>query len=463
MKKTAIAAALLFLSLTGCGTATYDDFVFPETDKSTLEPVGDIFNYNDYSSIPPTKEETNETFVSDDGLCIIGKKEHYFDVSLDLTSGDHYNAGRSYAETVLKADPGFEKKADAFLSDLIIASMTDVKKTQRSSVLHSKITSILHTLPEEYRDELEGFGSVFGNTKDIAPNDGVLSEYEALLLQLAPDLLTDSVGYAVSVGGERTQSHKQLSAVVSVSYGRNGDYLSEDHCVLRMKNPDSTITSLTSLGIMNVNTAVNDKGVLVSLMNSYYDQGNDRTDTGVSCTFTLRNAIENCDNAENTAKQIISEADKFNKSYSVFLTDSTHSYSAELCCDEDNRKYILRDKDTKLLDGLGNNFSDCLVAVNQLTAYGMPDMITRKNNTLNSEYFKWIKSEEIFGGNDLIDQSRLKEILTYEKHGTPITRIRNDDMIFMLIADHESRTLQADLVGNEGVQDTPEFIDLGTF
>lgn len=462
MKRIIITALLLVCSLSGCGTVTYDEYVIPEQEYSALEPADDHFNYNDYSKIAPLKETTDQIYSSEDGLCVIEKKQHYYDVSLDLESGDHYNAGKVYAETLLEADPDYEKKADQYINESMKASLLHLRKSQWVNTLQADIDEILKSLPKAYSDEIRGFAEKFGPDKDISPDDGVLSEYEALLLQLTPDLFIDCIGNAVSVGGNRTESHKQISAFISESYSRRGDLLSEDHCVLRFLNGEKSVISVSTLGIMNIKTAVNSNGVFVGLLSAFSAKEYDDSISS-SCTFLLRQVLESCDTAEKTGRSFLDSADRINDSYSVFISDVNSAYTAEISCKENIRNTFLRDETSTLIDGIFNDCDDCMFAVNRLVADGMPDEISKNNNKININFIRWTKFNDFFSGNEMISLPRFKDILTCESNEFDNVRLRNKKMVNMVIADHGTRTIQAEFVDSSGVYNTPVFFDLGKF
>ena len=78
-KTTLILAAALALTsaASGCGRTGYEDFVFPEQEKSTLAPVDSIYRDNSGDDLTPVKEKTNRTVRSSDGLCVIECKDRY--------------------------------------------------------------------------------------------------------------------------------------------------------------------------------------------------------------------------------------------------------------------------------------------------------------------------------------------------------------------------------------------------
>ena len=76
---------------------------------------------------------------------------------------------------------------------------------------------------------------------------------------------------------------------------------------------------------------------------------------------------------------------------------------------------------------------------------------------------RWNRYNELFCGQKDLTLDRFKELMTSESTDNNLERIRGDGMVHMVIADYSTNTLQAILTGHEGVVDTPEFVDLGSW
>lgn len=462
MKRIILTALLTLSLLAGCKSETYDNFVFPEQEKNTLVPIGKSYTSNDYSGIAPVREETIASFSSDDGSCVIDRKEDYFDVTLDISDGDHYRAGAAYAGAVLKCDPDFEFDADTYLSVIISLYAADIKKSEQNKVLSERLDKMKAGLPYEYREEVEGFASAFSGD-DIKVNDGKLSRTEACIFQLMYDMLNGYKGCAVSVSAERTENRSRLTSSVLYKQSYHHNNMLAVQAVVRFVNQDNTITSVNTLGMLNTVAAVNNSGLSATVIKSAHQTPFNETDSYSSCTFSVRQALESYSTAKDAGSSLLRYTDSLYFSWIVFLADDNEAISAEMICGKSAFSSALRTKDTPLLDGLEWNSMDCMCAVSRFAAEGLPDTITTRHNTLKAEYIHWIKLDSIFSGNEKISPERFKELLTIEKTNVPINRIREDDMMFMLITDHGSRSLQANLIGKDGVSDMPEFIDLGPF
>ena len=116
MDKRMISLAAAVMMLTGCtANMTYTDFEKPAQNESTLTAAGDVYvanptQYED-AGIP---DKCLDTAVSDDGICTISRMEHYYDVHIDYEHSSPAQAGKAYAQAVIKIYP--DKRNDRALS-----------------------------------------------------------------------------------------------------------------------------------------------------------------------------------------------------------------------------------------------------------------------------------------------------------------------------------------------------------
>ena len=453
------AAAALMLLTCGCSEPTYEGFVMPEQGASTLTPVSSYATGNRYAGIAPTEEQTEATFRSTDGLCVIDKKKSYYDVTLDLTQGDHYAAGKAYAETALLAVPDYEAFIDRYINELIGQTFRKTQNTGTGEAISRRIRDLTAALPADYMAELEGFAAPFHGGKTGFSNDGKLTDEEAMLLHLVPDVLRNTACSALTADGSRTASGKRLTArVLEWDLGRN-NLMCSAHCVLHLKNGTSSLTSVTSLGLLDVITGINQDGVFaavldVGTMDVLYDS------TGrESYTFAVREGLETCRTAKKFGDYIIRRAPSFPYSHNVFITDENDAFVAENCTAPEEGKPILRDENTKLCDGITWNTPGCLCAVNAYAADGNQSHFMQNAENIG----RWVKYDNLFGNETQLTLSRMEELMTSEQTGTFLNNIRSEGVVFILLADYDTGTLTAALTGTEGVTDKPEFLNLGAF
>ena len=209
--KTCLAGIVSVLVLSSCtAKATYEGFVIPDQGGSTLTPAEEYSRTLDLDDICP-EEETISKYTSDDGLCVIEKKEHYYEVTLDLEKGDHYKAGAAYADAILKAAPDFGESFEPYLFENITMAFSEANEESFKS-LTKRVTALKNSLEDEYRLETEGFADRISGGVHGFEKDGIISYEEALTLQMVPDALRGTSCSAVSLDGSRTVSKKRISA-----------------------------------------------------------------------------------------------------------------------------------------------------------------------------------------------------------------------------------------------------------
>ena len=452
-----VSAAALFLLTCGCSEPSYDGFSAPEQSKSTLEPVSSLATGNRYEDIAPTAEPTQAEFTSADGLCVIRKKESYFDVTLDLTKGDHTAAGAAYAEAIQKAMPDYEAFADDYLNELIKLSFDPYDENDTPKMIAERIDALRAALPEEYRAELDGFASGFHGGKTGLKQDGKLSRYEADLLHFVPDVLRNYACSTITADGSRTASGKRISArILEWDLGR-GNKMCTAHSVLHLNNGDRSLISVSTLGTLDVVTGVNDNGVMAADL----DVGTSEEFTcenKIAYSFAMREALEQYSTAREAGEYLTAHTPQYTYSHNVFLTDAKDAFVAENCV-APTGKAILRDEQTPLANGLTWNAKGCVCAVNAYAAEVNPEGMTVSPHDIT----RWKKYERMFGTDEKLTVSRFKDLLTSEPVDSFTENIRSEGVVFLLIADYETGTLQCAFTGTEGIIDTPDFLDLGSF
>ena len=119
--KICLASALTAVLLSGCGNR----FVPPQT-YGTIKPADDLYIENHYEGTVPTDEPVLETVSSSNGLCVIQKKNSYYDVTLDLEHGTHRDVGKAYAEAILKAYPNYANIMEPYLYENITNAFSEL-------------------------------------------------------------------------------------------------------------------------------------------------------------------------------------------------------------------------------------------------------------------------------------------------------------------------------------------------
>ena len=449
---SAVSAAAI---MTGCGNS----FV-PPVSEVPIKPVDDLYIENHYEGVAPSEELTTETFSSADGLCVIEKKESYYDVTLDLERGTHRDAGRAYGETLLKACPDSGGFLEPYLFENIRTAFPDLDGDY--SGLQKRIDDIAGSLDTDYREELEGFAEVAGNGVKGFAKDGVLSSDEAKLISLVPDVLRPTMCSAVSLDGSRTATGERLNARLLDWDPGSDRQICRAHCLLHMKNGEKSFTAVTQTGVLSPHTAINDDGLMLSIFDvGSYDGVPFESEGRTSYTFDMRYCLENYASARDAGKYLVGRSRYYTFCVNMMLTDREDALCAELMCtgNKEDGRSLLRDSSTKLNPGVEWDAPGVLCIVNSFAADGNYDGITGVSQNI----YRWIKFGKLFSGNEKFTAGRFKELLTCEKQNDLVVNFRNKGTIHMVIADYSDCTLQAVFAGENENPDTPEFIDLGTW
>ena len=483
---TALLMGVCSIALSGCseGTASYDGFERKVAAKSSLTSVDSVLDSQSYEGEVAKYEETVMTFSSDDGLCVIEKKPSYYDVTLDYTKGDYYAVGSAYAETIKKIDVEFAGVLEPYLYENVKMAFPNLNEDY-TPVL-DRINILLTQIPEEYRNEMEGFAKTISDGKTGMENDGILSYEEALLMNMVPDTLRGTNCNALSVWGEKTASGERIiSRTLEWTLGSENQMCSA-HAVTHFKMPEGkkSYTSFSVLGMLDMLTGINESGVFVGIL----DVGSEDNYVceGKKCyTYELRYALENMDDARSVGEYMVSESKNFTFSHNVFINDKENTFVAEDCAvdleDEATRQNyiegleldakdeniedilreyggysVLRDVNTPLIDGIKWDNPDSLAVVNSFMTKGNRDYLTGVGNNLVrfSKFNAWV------GEKDRLTLADVKSIVTRETmdNNSKFQKIHSDNVFQTIIYDYGTGEMDITFTGTEGVQNHPEFV-----
>ena len=449
------AAATAAALMTGCGST-----FTPPQSETPIKPVSSLYIENHYEGVAPTKQPTIETFSSADGLCVIEKKESYYDVTLDLEKGSHREVGRAYGETLLRACTEIADFLEPYLFENIRATFTELDGDY--SGVKKRIDAMVASLDPDYREEIEGFAEGAGKGVTGFTEDGILSGDEAKLISLVPDVLRPTMCSAVSLDGSRTATGKRLNARL-LDWDLGSDrQICRAHCLLHMKNADKSFTAVTQIGVLSPLTSINNDGLMVS----EFDVGSASAAEYVyegrtSYSFDMRYCLENFKTAREAGEYVVERSKYYTYCVNVLLTDPDEALCAELVCTDEEKdgRSLLRGNDSKLNPGVEWDAKGVLCIVNCYAADGNYDGLTG----FSSNIYRWKKYNNLFKGDERFTVGRFKELMTCEKQTDIIENFRNNGNVHMVIADYSDCTLQAVLAGEKENPDTPEFIDLGSW
>ncbi|HAG14487.1 MAG TPA: hypothetical protein DCG49_11605 [Ruminococcus sp.] len=461
MKKWFMIYAAAMLLLTGCGRQGYADFNPPEQGASDLKPVADIYAERHYEGIAPTAEqamETVETVITGDGACKIRCLKSYYDVTLDYSKGSPYEIGAAYAEAIVKVRGNYPAIVEEYLYENIKAAFPNLAGDY--TAIEQRTNTICNALRKEYQDEIRGFADGICGDAEGFSDDGILSRGEAQLIQLVPDVLRGTACSALTADGSATASGARITSRILEWQLGSENQLCTMHTLMHIQNGASSFTSVTLFGIMSILTAINHDGVMMSIL----DVGSKEhvpytTDDKRSYTYDIRYALEHCIHAREAAEFLRDNAQHYPYCVNVLCTDAEDACVAELSVEPDDGTPLLRDANTALHDGLRWDDPAFLCVVNSFAAKGNADQLTYNANNV----IRWNRYHDLFCGQRGLTVSRYKELLTSEQLDNDLVRIRSGGVVHLVLADYDTRRLQAVFPDTNGIAETPEFIDLGSW
>ena len=231
---------------------------------------------------------------------------------------------------------------------------------------------------------------------------------------------------------------------------------------MHYKNEDKSFTAIGSLGLMTTLTAISSSGVMVGELDvgSVVEEYDIKEKT--SYTFGMRYAIENYSTAREVAEYMTEHAREYTYCTNILVTDEKEALCVELPVTETDGMPIIRDKGTKLQDKLPNDCQDCIFIVNAYACDGHDETVMRQGTNL----IRWERFNEWFAGDSRFALGSFKEIMTSERYDEkiPLVQIGNNDMGFhLVIADYDTRTLQAAFAKEDAKGDPPVFYEIGAF
>lgn len=451
-----ITASVVLLS--GCGRTGYEGFEIPENGSSVIVPVSNNTVENHYEGVEPTVKEALRSESSADGLCTIEFKDSYYEVTLDYEKGSYYDVGKAFGEVILAIKNDYGSILEQYLFENIKAEFTNLNGDYSS--IKERCDAFYRALYKNYREELDGFADAIAGDSEGIKQDGVISADEARLLQFVPDALRGTSCSGISLNGNMTASGSRLTSRILEWNLGSENQICVAHSLVHYVNGEKSFSAVSHLGFFPILTAVNDDGVMLS----EYDVGSAYGEpytygSKKSYTYDMRYALENYGTAKECASFLKNNAGNYPYCVNVFATDENDALVVELAVESNDGTPLIRDSSTKLMSGVEWSDPDCICVVNSFAADGNSDMLSAtEGNTV-----RWKKYANFFCGQKNITTGRFKELLTSERVDDDLENIRSTTVVHMVIADYSTKKLQAVFTGQEGVIDSPEFIDLGSW
>ncbi|MBQ4363888.1 MAG: hypothetical protein II782_07790 [Oscillospiraceae bacterium] len=467
MKKiTALMAALM---LTGCtANMTYKDFEKPAQPESTLSSTEDVYVeklavYED-AGIP---DKCLETVSSDDGICTISKMEHYYDVHIDYEHSDPAQAGRAYAQAVMKIYPDISEMIEPYLYENIMIAFPAVKDY---APVEKRIFTLAESLHDDQKEELFAFAEEISGGVRGYEQDGKISYEEAVTFSLIPEALRESACSALTLWGSKTATGDMI-ATRFLDWNLGSDYqMCKIHAIIHADKGERSYTAISFLGLGSIISGVNNDGVFAAILDvGSYDQTYSCEDR--KCyTWELRYALEEYDTAKEVGQYMVDNSADFTWSHHIYLADGKETYCAEDAAAQLQKSgkgfSVLRDSDTPLMDAIHWDNPDSLCVVNSFAAKGNQDgFSTIQHNTVRfNKYNEWV------GSRDTFTAAQLKSVLTSEqvnlgsKENEPqVNCIRNRGTSQIIMVDYHTGNIQVAFTPAEGPSDDVVFTDIGHY
>ena len=457
MRKCILLLCVLLL-LTACSADEPDYNVPPAANMGTeLKAVDTVLVMESYDGEEAKTEEALETYSSKDGLCVIEKKPSYYEVWLYHDRGEPYAVGRAYAETILEAGRDYATVLEPYLYENIDSAFPNLDGEYTPVV--DRINLLKGQIPEAYLQELEGFAEGLSGGIKGMECDGRLSYEEVLLASMVPDCLRGTNCSALSVWGEKSVSGERIvSRTMDWPMGSVNQMCTAQavtHYV--MGEGKNSYTSVSVLGMLDVLTGINEKGVFAAMLDA--GSGNDYVCEGKKCySFALRYALENMNDARSLGEYMVAESKSFTFSHNIIVTDEKDCFVAEDCADESEfstGQSLLRDKDTQLMDGISWDQPDSLCVVNAFQAEGADDYLTVNGDN----YIRFCKYNTWVGEKERLSVADVKSIVTREstERYSGYHDIYSYLTYHIIILDYATGEMDIAFTGPEGVVDHPAF------
>ncbi len=460
-----ISAGVLLLAGCSKAVASPEESGEVKQEESVLIPVDSCqisegFTYEDEG----TADKLIATYQSSDGLCVIRKMEHYYDVTLDYEKGTAEEVGRAYAETIFLAFPEYEQVMEPFLYENIEEKFPDIDG--KYDVIEERLDGLFCSVPQMYKEEAESFAQALSEGETGFVPNGEFSYEEALLMQIVPDALRGTACSALCLWGDKTVSGEGITFRSLEWNLGSSNQLCMAHAVVHMKKGENSITSISVLGLLDILSAINDDGVFAAIL----DVGcrEPYTYEGKKCyTYELRYALENFDNARDVGMYMVENSADFTWCNNIVISDEESRYCAENAVAQalDNGMAFsnLRGVDTPLLEGLQWDNEDSFCVVNSFASAGNMDGFRGSNSNMVrfAKYNKWASSLEKFSVADVkntVTQEKARQVALGDMHAGA----RGGILVYQqIIVDYNTGRIQVAFTGVEGLSDKPIFTDIG--
>jgi hypothetical protein len=357
----------------------------------------------------------------------------YYEVRLDLRNGlTHRQLGEAYGQELVKAAPQFERLLDSYLAEVSRNKLI-------YSILLRRTRQIRLSVPQDYKDEIEGIASQLSGGTTNKRGDGKISVDELYMFNLLGDVARLNQCCSLAVFGER-------SATGSTIVGHNFDWpdgqqneLSKLQCVMTIRSGDKFLTNVACLGFQGAVSAFNNAGIFAAVQDSptglHYTAAKMR-----SFVMDLRQALENAQSIDEVITGLKDSSKQYAFSHLIIVADPKTSMVLENNVSKGSIKHerAVRYCDSKLRDGAVWDISNAIGCVNcfelDSNVDNHIDPLDRKAKRekgaplpdINTPRWDSIREQLLLCGSK-ISADDIKHILSFH-HGPGVGRIHRGDL-----------------------------------
>jgi hypothetical protein len=342
----------------------------------------------------------------------IKKNPSHFRVEFYHNSGlTARQMGEEYATSILKLFPTYEQLVDSYLTEFVGTDEANF------SFLLTRVNDIKNQIPQEYRDEIEGFASCLSGANSDKMGDGRLSLNELYLLNTMGDVIRGTQCSAVSVFGARSKTgHTITGRNFDWMFGKQGQF-HQIQAVIIHKNGEHSICSIGYVGYFGVVNAFNKYGVFGTTHDSH--SGAEYSSLGKhSYSMDLRYALEHNYNLAGVANYLADSSKEYAFNHLIFLSDPFQSQVLEnnFSGTGSNICRALRTSNLALNPGIPWGIDNAVAAVNSFMLLGNYDNYT--GAPLNTE--RWNSIIDLLNAaGEKVSTEEMKEIMSFRAGDEP--------------------------------------------
>lgn len=280
------------------------------------------------ASNPAGSVQTMIALTVHGAVSIVEVDDTYWLVELDLTDlvhHSHHDIGRLYGETIKRKIPNFEALLTSYIEEARhdLDPMPEITYAQ----LIGRVNDIMQKVPQDYRDEIEGFAST------LAGDANLDALHKAYVVNLLPDVMRPTACSALGVFGAKSVGGVSRMIRLLDWPGGKEHQVNRVHAVVHFKQGESSFYSIGILGFLGLISGVNKAGTFagildaMSIINAPYESAGKG-----SYVFDLRAALETQSTAQEVADYMVGNrngANTYAFNHLIWTSDTTETLVVE--------------------------------------------------------------------------------------------------------------------------------------